>query len=686
MAQRLRLFVIPCFGELALSDLATFVGLLEFSQLAGLTRQAAWKACRKGEWHGHRLEVRTIGGRGGRSGLQYQVKVSSLPIELQDSLKDLQRTDEDRSSIRTGEAAQRERNWKFDVIRTALAFPKNSRQRGECLGKLAGEMRLDWRGQPLRLTKSALYRWVETYERDGLQALSRAVYSSKGRKKCWVSLEWHNAVPFGDDVKAAIHEDLKRYVRGLIMGGSQMKQTRVLASEKLKALSAAHGYRVNDRARERIVFSIPFNFVKDEHHYKAVYRRRSDRKAHEDAKPRIRRTVEGLLPMDVVVADVHHANIRLLRDDGTTATAKMIAFFDVATERFFYEFVLFEGRASVRNIDVIGTFVNMCQDKAFGLPKKLYFDNGSEYRFADQLEDALKLGVEFRDLDEVKSVHRAKPYNAAAKRIEGGFRELNQFVQRHIPGWIDDDRMKPKGRELGKAHRPYEGGFDAFCAEFRQLMQAYAYMPKTGALKGKSPAERFGNFVADGWRANVLDPMDLLTVFTKPETRTVRKHGIEADGRVWSCDGLRQFFGNKVQVHIPRYGFGFNMLKIFDMQGREIGVAVPDQEYSYFDPRGAQESARRTAIREKALTQLSKSEPPIDVKAELIEYGGKQLPVIPNEPDGVVSVGAGRGETSLAIRPAMTKRKTQQQIEDEVRKQDEARSLFMSMVAAGSKR
>lgn len=671
----------------------SFVDVATLSIVAGVSRQAIEKVLKRRtdlagpQWHGYALEVRTFHGRGGRSGIQYQVKVSSLPPLLQERLKALQMTDEAVSRLRLGDDTARfERAWKLEIIKPALEHPKGSAGRKAEIDKLHGVLKLDWTGQQRRLSKTTLYKWIETFELEGIHGLAQKVRRDKGSRKVFVSRAWMNTVPFSDRVKATIHEDLKLYVRKLIGGGSQYKQTRVLASEKLKQLTAEHGFRLNEQARERLVFSIPPNFVKEETHFKAVYRRNSDRKAHEDAKPRIQRTIDGLLPMDVVVADVHHANIRLLRDDGTTATAKMIAFFDVATERFFYEFILFEDRASVRNIDVIGTFVNMCQDEAFGLPKKLYFDNGSEYQFADQLEDALKLGVEFRDLDEIKSVHRAKPYNAAAKRIEGGFRELNQFVQRHIPGWIDDDRMKPKGRELGKAHKPYEGGFDAFCAEFRQLMQAYAYMPKTGALKSKSPAERFGEFVADGWRANILDPTDLLTVFTKPETRTVRKHGIEADGRVWSCDGLRRFFGNKVLVHLPRYGFGFNMLKVFDMHGREIGIAVPDQEYSYFDPRGAQESARRTSVREKALTQLAKSAPPIDVKAELIEYGAKQLPVIPNEPDGVVSVGAGHVETSLAIRPAMTKRKTQQQIEEEVRKQDEARSLFMSMVAAGSKR
>jgi len=61
------------------------------------------------------------------------------------------------------------------------------------------------------------------------------------------------AVPFDDETKANIQDDLKQYVRSLIKGGSQFKQTRVLASEKLKEISAAYGLTSSVAA----VFSLP---------------------------------------------------------------------------------------------------------------------------------------------------------------------------------------------------------------------------------------------------------------------------------------------------------------------------------------------------------------------------------------------------------------------------------------------
>ncbi len=660
----------------------------EFGELAGISSRKArhtLSSVKDGcQWRQHTLEVRTVSGRGGKSGVQYQVKVSSLPIEIQERLNALQTVDEDASNLRTGEQAQTQRNWKYDTIRAALAHPKHSAGRKAEVDRLVGTAPRDWKGKKRKLTKTVLYGWIKAFEDEGIHALAQKIRRDKGVRRVFISRTWSAAVPFDDDTKAAIERDLKRYVRGLISNGSQYKQTRFLVSSKLAEISALHGFIPNDESQNQAVFHIPPKFIQAEKQYKAVYKRRSDRKGYEDDKPRIQRSIVGMVPMEGVVADIHHVNVRLLREDGSVATPKMVTFFDLATERFYFEFILFERGGGVRNTDVIQTFAQMCMDPAFGLPRTLYFDNGSEYRWADHMEDALKLGVRFREIDreERNQVIRATPYNAAAKRIEAGFRELNQQVFRHVPGWIDDDRMKPKGNELGKAHLPYQNGFEAFCREVRQLMLAYDNMPKSGALKGRSPAQAFGEFVHEGWQATALDPHDLLTVFTKVEPRSVRKHCISVDNRQWSCDALRTYFGNKVFVHIPVFGIGFNALMILDENGIELGIAEPLEQFAYFDPRGAKESSRQNSIRNRALTKLAKSAAKVDVRRELIAYGEKHASIAPNEPNGVISVSRSH-RNGLAVIPPMTAKKTQDQIEEEQRAEDEARALFLKAVTAG---
>lgn len=647
------------------------------SEAAGLSVQQIRNICRSGFGFGRNIEVRTYHSRGGRSGLQYQVKVSSLPAHLQDRLKALQIAFESPSSLRLGEGAQLQRTWIYDIIRPVIAHPKGSSERAAEIAKLAGTKRLNWKGKYQRISKSVLYRWVDQYEYGGIHALGGKVRSDKGVKKVFVSRAWTNAVPFDDEIKATIHDDLKSYVRGLVKGDGQFKQTCILASQKLIAITGAYGFRINDEHRAEEVFRIPQAFVQEEAHYKAVARHRKDRKASEDNKPRIRRTTAGLEPMEVVVMDVHHINVYVARPDGTYSTPKLIAFHDIATNRVFCELIQFTERGGVRNCDIITGFVNMCQHPAFGVPQYLYVDNGSEYRFADDLEDALKLGTRFVAFDgpeERRRIIRAKPYNAAAKQVEGWFRQFNQQHARHIEGWRDDDPMNPKRPELGKLHAPYPHGFDAFCDEFYSHLTAYEHMPQKGQIK-TSPALAFKDHVRRGWKANVLDADRLTTVFTKPETRVVKKHGIEVRGAAWTCDGLLSFFGRTVLVHIPKY-HGFAELLVTDERGNEIGVAVADRAFDVLDDRGAQESSRRVSIRNKALTKLAKSAPDIDVGAELIAYGQRQVPVIPNDPDATISV-TRPGSQKRALPPVEVERRSRLEQDEELRRQNsEASAIF----------
>lgn len=667
--------------------MSAWITSVEFGAVSGINRRVANRLCklffegRKAYWHNSALEVQICHGRGGRSGLHYQVKVSSLPPHLQERLKALQTTNEVALKLRLGSEAQFERAWKREVIAAALDHPRRSPERKAEVEKLAGTSRLDWTGHTRKLTKSTLYKWIEIFELEGIHGLAQKVRSDKGQKKVFISRAWSNAVPFDDDTKATIERDLRRHVQRLIGGDSTLGWTLLLASEKLAEMTAAYGFRVAEENKQRI-FTIPRTFVDAERAFKAVARHRKDRKASEDDRPRIRRTTADLQPMEIIVMDVHHINVNVARPDGTYSTPKLIAFHDIATNRVFSEIIHFENRGGVRNADVITAFVNMCQHPAFGVPQFLYADNGSEYRFADDLEDALKLGtkvVGFDGIEERSRIIRAKPYNAAAKQVEGLFRQLNQQYFRHIPGWIDDDRMNPKRPELGKLHAPYAKGFDAFCDYVYGLLTAYEHKPQRGALKGKSPYNVFGHHVQLGWKATVLEPSQLLTVFTRPDTRVVKKHGIDVNGATWTCDGLLEFFGRTVIVHIPKY-HGFGELLVTDEYGAEIGIAVADREFHVLDERGAQESARRTRIRNKAITDLRQIAPPIDVGAEIVRYGRSQLPVVPNEPDGTISVSR-PGSQRRAILPVEAERTSRMQQDEELRRQNRAASeIFAQML------
>jgi len=175
--------------------------------------------------------------------------------------------------------------------------------------------------------------------------------------------------------------------------------------------------------------------------------------------------------MQVVVCDVHHVNVLLRKEDGTTGTPKMIAWMDMATGRVWADLIFFERRGGVRNIDLIESFCKMAEHPTWGVPEILYGDNGSEYNFADFVDDALQLNVKFRPKSEFqrdRNVINAIPYNAAAKPIEAWFGHFEQGYLRHVEGWIDDDRMKKRSGDLGKLPKPYNGTFEEFASNFNR--------------------------------------------------------------------------------------------------------------------------------------------------------------------------------------------------------------------------
>ncbi|TPJ12232.1 hypothetical protein FJW04_23630 [Mesorhizobium sp. B2-7-3] len=113
-----------------------------------------------------------------------------------------------------------------------------------------------------------------------------------------------------------------------------------------------------------------------------VHQFRTNRKAYEDSRPRGRRSIEGMRPMELVVGDVHPIDIHLTRAEGSICTAKLIAFLDWATGRVWCDLIAFNKRGGVNNRDVIEVFAAMVEHPAFGLPEALYIDNGKEYGFA----------------------------------------------------------------------------------------------------------------------------------------------------------------------------------------------------------------------------------------------------------------------------------------------------------------
>jgi hypothetical protein len=557
--------------------------------------------------------------------------------------------------------------WWTHHLKPALFQPAGSAERAAAIEELISRPLLDWNNRPVRIGRSTAYRKLaELEEGRGMAGLARRRRRDTRKPKVVISRVWDNAVPFDDATKATIAENLKQQIRGLRAKKTNRKWVLALARQWLKGDTAAYGFRPNDPAEFDRICTIPVKLYTAEARYEIVYDYTSDRDRFDNQLPRGgKRTIIGMRPMQMVVADVHPIDIRVTRSDGSIGAARLLAFMDIATRRVWAEVLLVEADGGVRNTDVIQAFATMAADSSWGLPELFYCDNGSEYLFADHLGDALSLnGRYLGDDGRTSRVIRAIPYNASAKPIEAWFHRFESDHLRHVPGWHGGKLGAPKRPARGKLPAPFEGGFDAFVAAIKAHIAAYNSIAQYGELKGDSPAGRFAKHVAEGWRATVMDDRDLLTVFTRTETRVVRQHGISVDGRTWSMPELDAHFGSTVLVKIPVLGFGFNELWVGDEQGEFIGFATPDIRLAFNDARQALHSASRKQRTTAATHAMRRKVPDIDVGHRIVALADEQTPHAANDPAGVVSVG-NPGNVERAIIPSRSKAKSREQAEAE---------------------
>lgn len=604
-----------------------YLGLPELATLSNVSRQAIEKAIAlieknpEATWRGSRLIVRMTRGRGGRSGFRYEVRVDSLPADLQLRFNALFAPTVSRLF---SPSANLERDWIYSLIKPALEHEKGSRDRGRVIAEIVSREHLRPDGKRRTVDARSIHRWLAAYEAHGLAGLGRRKRADAGEAAVILSRRWDKAVPFNDMVKERLAEELRQYVRGLTKGGGQGAQLKLLASTKLAALTRHAGFDPGE-AELAACCEVPQPFLDRERHYRNVYRFNTDRKAHEDVhRARVRRSRDGLMPMDLVVADIHPIDIYCTREDRSLATPRGIAWLDLATNRVFMDVVLLDKGEGITNAHVIGSFVRMVQE--WGCPRALYYDNGSEYNWMAFVGDALKLidqqahtyiGRIEPWAERSSNIVQSLPYNAPAKPIEGIFKVLEQGYFRHIPGWVGGDRMRKKSANVGGAPEPFPGSFAQLRGVIQAQLASYHAMPsdKRSSLKGQSPNAALAKAIEAGWGMTAVDPDALRLAFSRPERRKLHQGAIRYANRHWTSDALLTYQGDHVTLLVPQYE-EHSRLAVRDDRDRFLCFVEPDMPFGFLDSRGAQESARRERLQRQALRDLDRSAPDLNLLDE----------------------------------------------------------------------
>jgi hypothetical protein len=604
-----------------------FVSAAAIAEATGKTKRAIEIAISRivagqaSTWRGAKLDIRQVHGRGGKAGIQYKVRVTSLPIDVQDRLKAHLNAPSTPFSPRTfATHFDAVLEWFSRFVEEVEATKAGTVARGNVLRTWSEKKLPDVKGSGTfrRYSMRTLNRFLADYQRNGVRALGRAKRNDHKTKRTIVTIKfdaWAREVGLEDELKP-IAEALKIRIRGWHKAYESISAIRLDAERHLEKLVTERGFEPPNS-----VCSIPLHMVKAESEFRAVAKFKKDRKAWQDSAPAIRRTIEGLWPMDIVVGDVHPLDFLLPEVEGFQRYAKAICWLDVATKRLWMTVVFLPKGTGIRNAHVIASFMEMAS--AWGLPKTLYLDNGSEYNFAEFIPDAMKLAGN----DGERVLIHAKPYNARAKAIEGVFAILRHRFAK-FEGYIGGDRMKSKVANIGKAPVPFNGTFGQFREIIGAVVTQYHALPQRGQLKGVSPIEAYNRAVRAGWHVTEVDPDAFFTAFSTREARAIKNGYIAVGGRFWTCRELRERISDRVTVRIPKFE-QWDRLPLEDERGNLIGFAEEAVEYDYLDPAGARASAKQQRERVAAVRRLDRSAPDIDVIGEVLALANTAPKMLP---------------------------------------------------------
>ena len=632
-----------------------------FAALVGVTEQAARSALAKcatsgGTWRNHALQVRTKNGGPASARNPYLVHVYSLPPALAATYYEQQARTTRPVKVQTGpalpmpatldpRAARKhlEARWKLEILLPALQFAKGSRARGQALRDIASVKHTDLAGKRRTIAARTLQEWLQKLESsEDAKVLARRDREEKPDRNV-ICRAWDKACPLPPETRAAVAAELRSYVRGLwaeMPGWSTIEQ---LASSKLLELCHARGWMEASYKACRV----GRHFVEKHSATRILAVKHKDAKRWSDQFiPRIKRTREGMRPGDLVVGDVHPVDVIVLRSDGSEATPRLIGWLDMATGDLFCSLLLLDKGRGITQAHIAASFAAMVE--AWGLPKALLLDNGSEYSW-NELEAGfatladLQRGFTFMIRDDEEAtpileeeddegretpIIRALPYRASSKPIEGMFAVLERTLLRAFPGWIGGDRMNKRTHKVGEASLPFPGTIEDFEEAFYNSLRFWRTKERR-ALGGRSVDQVRDAFQCDGGPLPpAVDRAALVAALSETVKRKVTTWGVEIDGQWYRSDALiahtGQFMTFRYAKWAPEYVFYIGA-------GKGLVTVPLAPVFNYTDGEGARNQAHLTKIQNQWTRQLKASATKVDVLAEMSRHTnrvGSHVPVL----------------------------------------------------------
>lgn len=636
------------------------------AELANVTEQAVRAAFAKcatgGTWRSHALKVRTRDGGPASAQNPYLVHVLSLPPALSGAYIEKMNRLYPAAPVKLGPKVEMpeqvepngsrklaEMKWKLSILAPALEFDEGSPGRQEWMRELSKQKHIGLDGKPRQYTLRTLYGWLKKIK-DAKSVYGLMRKSRVEGDRAIICRRWDKACPLPDETKREIATEIRQYVRSLWAEGPGWNTVEQLASSKLMEISRAAGWAEASYKDCRV----GRHYVDKHSETKLIAIKEKDAKRwHDEFAPRVKRTRAGLRPGDIVVGDVHPVDVTVTRPDGSEATFRLIAWYDIATGDLFASLVLLAPGKGITQAHIAASFAAMVE--AWGLPRLLMLDNGSEYSWRElergfaelaSLAKAMKIPMSFQIRDDEDAIPfmddaedvaerefpilRALPHRPASKPVEGIFAVLEELILQAFPGWIGGDRMNKKTHRMGKAPRPFPGTPEDFEATFAEAMRFWRTRERR-AWSGKSVNEVREAFQSDG---GPLPPSvareALVFALSEEMTRKVGTWGVQVGGndQWYRSPPLLKYTGQNVTLRYAKWAPDY----LFLMGEQGMPVKVPRLAvHGYTDGEGARHQAAMNKILNAEVRELKSTTRKVAVLEEMtrhVDAVGKDVPVL----------------------------------------------------------
>lgn len=633
-------------GNIANMMVSNWIGSNKLSTIAGITPRAARKAivaCTKGNtWRGVQLEARFEAG-------EWIVNALTLPPNLRDIWHERYQPSApavDVPSVNialpesgTAKAAKHYtfQRWQLDLLRPALAHPKHSRERGEAIRAIASREVMKPNGKAWMPCESTLLGWINALENQGEQGLHRR--QRRASPRVLISRKWDKACPLPEHDKARIAGHMRAHVASLWMEGAPgWRQVNQLAAPELVDQCRAAGWE----AASLTNCHVGRPFVEKFRNFKMVAIREKNAKLfHDEYTPRIHRSREGYKPCDIVIGDVHPIDV-VREIDGRRVHARLISWLDVATYDLFVTVVTLPPRRGIRQEDIARSFADMVA--AWGLPRQLRLDNGTEYKDPAVIEGFSTLAglvssynafhfeisgqgsaANYLDSEQFLPISRAKPYNAQAKQIESVFALVESRFFALMPGWIGGDRMDKRTQNVGQLPEAHQGDDAGFARDVETALSFYRNTPQRD---GSSPNQKWQKAIAEGWHRVDVPRETLVYAFGREETMRVTHGFITWNNARYYADCLIYLTGRKIVIRAAKWAPDEVFYR--DDQGK-LHAIPKDEAFDQRDGLGAIEQSRRAGVQKAHIRELKRQGKSVDllVSAKRFNELSPPCPVLP---------------------------------------------------------